>query len=128
QHERVLVWGDVEEAMEFVQEDVGALREARGGGVRLHFVPHIEWVLRALRHLLGNEHAAGSERTILCEAMYQRWVVAGRGFGPGYGRGCHAIGQRYAALCGNPGNDPFEILLLVFRKAWVSRHLIWRAL
>jgi len=121
QHKRVLVRRDVEQSVEFVEEDFGAFREAASSGVRRHLVPHVEGVLRPLRHFLRDERAAGGERPVLREAMDYRRVVARRRLARGRGkirRGrCRAIGQRDAALFGKPGDKPFEILLLIFGKA-----------
>ena len=128
QHERVLVRRDVEQPVEFVQEDVGAFREPSGRRVGRHLVPHVERVLRPLRQFLRHQRAAGRNRPVLREAMNDSrvvdgWRISGLGNRLSGGLRCRVIGQRDAAFFGNPGDKSFEILLLVFGKAWISRHL-----
>jgi hypothetical protein len=128
QHEGVLVWRDIKQPVEFVQENVGALREAAGGGIRRHLVPHVEGVLRPLCRFFRDQRAARGERPVLRQAVDDGRIVAqgrlARHRG-GVRRGrCRTIGQRDAALFGKPGDKAFEILLLIFGKAWVFRHLI----
>ena len=124
QHEGVLVRRDVEQPVEFMQEDIGAFRKAAGGGIGRDLVPHVERVLGALCQLLRYQRAAGGNGPVLREAMNDGRVVGRRRISGGLSSGlrCRAIGQRDAAFFGNPGDKSFEILLLVFGKAWVFRH------
>ena len=79
-HEGVLRGRHVEQAVEFVQEDVGALREFALRGVYSDLVPHVERVLRAFRFLFLGKLSSRGEHALLRREMN---VLRPYGFGRG---------------------------------------------
>ena len=104
QHERVLRRRDVEKAVKFVEEDVGALRKLALGRIRRDLVPHVERVFGALGFLLLGQLAARGENSVLRGEMD---ALRSRGLGAG---GC---GQRTARRR-ETAAEPVEVELLFF--------------
>ena len=103
QHERVLRRRDVEEPVELVEEDVGALRELAARGIGRDLVPHVERMLGALGLFLARELAARGDRAVLRGEM--------DGLGPP--RCCRRIGPRRPARRSHAAREPVEEFLLL---------------
>jgi hypothetical protein len=106
QHQRVLIRRDVEEAVEFVAEDVEPLRELPGLGVGEHLVPHVERVLVTLRQLFRHQLPAPRHGALLRLPVNRGRVAAS----------CRRRGHRAAAFPGNRGDEAVEVLLLRLGK------------
>ena len=124
QHERVLVRRDVEQAVEFVAEDVETLGEPPGLGIGRDLVPDIERVLLALGDFLGDQLAAGGYGAVLGLIMDRHRVGGIRVRRARRRLDCRAIRHNHAAFVGNRGNKPFQILLLFVSKAQIRRHFL----
>jgi hypothetical protein len=111
--------------MEFMAKDIETLGELPGRRVGSHVVPDVERVLVAFCQLFGDERATGRDRPLLRRKMDCGRVATVRRRGLGVGRrrgGCRQIRRGHDAFRGNPGDEAFQILLLIVSKAWVLRH------
>ena len=107
-HERILRRRDIEEAEEFVAEDVDAFGEAARGGFGAQLVPHIERMRFALRLFLRHELLAGGDEAILRHAVDVAFGGDSRDPGRGWGRRW----RRAATARGDAAQKSVEILFL----------------
>ena len=111
-HEGVLRRRHIEEAVEFMAEDVDPFGKAPGGDVLAHQIPEIEGMELALGLLLGRELAAGGDGAVLGGTV----DVGGGDSGWRGRRNLRRTPRHHAA------QKPFEILLLLFGEAGLSTH------
>ncbi len=94
-----------------MQEDVGALGKTLRGAVRDDLVPHRKRVFAALCLFLRHQLAAGGEKAVLGEA-----VDVFRALGKSRRDAGSRLRGPDGKLARQPTQEPFEILLLLFRE------------